>query len=64
MDDSINTRDIEKSILESYGYKVDVAGDGMDALEKTKGFKYDLIITDIENAPSGRVFIDGKAEKG
>jgi len=48
VDDSVNTRDIERSILESYGYSVDVAGDGLEALEKAKGFKYDLIITDVE----------------
>ena len=48
VDDSVNTRDIEKSILESYGYKVDLANDGMEALEKAGGSKYDVIITDIE----------------
>jgi chemotaxis protein histidine kinase CheA/CheY-like chemotaxis protein len=48
VDDSINTREIEKSILEVYGYKVDLAGDGIEAIEKAKEFKYDLIITDIE----------------
>ena len=48
VDDSINTREIEKSILEAYGYKVNLASDGMDALEKAKEFVYDLIITDIE----------------
>ena len=48
VDDSINTRDIERNILEAYGYKVTLAGDGMEALEKTKEFTYDLIITDVE----------------
>ncbi|MDP2168722.1 MAG: hybrid sensor histidine kinase/response regulator [Thermodesulfovibrionales bacterium] len=48
VDDSVNTREIEKSILEAHGYFVAIAEDGMDALEKTKGFKYDLIITDVE----------------
>ena len=48
VDDSINTREIEKSILEAYGYKVDLAGDGMEGLEKAKAFKYDLVITDVE----------------
>ncbi len=47
-DDSVTTRDIEKSILESYGYTVTVAGDGMEALEKAKDFRYDLVITDVE----------------
>lgn len=48
VDDSINTREIEKSILEAYGYRVDLAADGVEALEKIKEFKYDLIITDVE----------------
>lgn len=48
VDDSINTREIEKSIFEAYGYNVNLAVDGMDAFEKAKEFVYDLIITDIE----------------
>ncbi|HWP46421.1 MAG TPA: hybrid sensor histidine kinase/response regulator [Candidatus Limnocylindrales bacterium] len=48
VDDSINTREIEKSILEAYGYRVTLADDGLEALEKAQKFKYDLIITDIE----------------
>jgi CheY-like chemotaxis protein/chemotaxis signal transduction protein len=48
VDDSVNTREIEKSILESYGYKVNVAADGMEAYEKAQGFNYDLVVTDVE----------------
>jgi len=48
VDDSINTRDIEKSILEAYGYRVTIAGDGMEALEMTGAAHYDLVITDVE----------------
>ncbi|HIJ80316.1 MAG TPA: hybrid sensor histidine kinase/response regulator [Desulfuromonadales bacterium] len=48
VDDSINTREIEKSILEAYGYTVETAEDGQDALEKTGGCLYDLVITDVE----------------
>lgn len=48
VDDSVNTRDIQKSILEAYGYQVEVAVDGMDALEKTTHTLYDAIITDVE----------------
>jgi chemotaxis protein histidine kinase CheA len=47
-DDSVTTREIEKSILESYGYSVDIAGDGMEGLEMAKKINYDLIITDAE----------------
>ncbi len=48
VDDSINTREIEKSILEAYGYTVTLAEDGMDGLNKAMEFKYDVVITDIE----------------
>lgn len=48
VDDSINTREIEKNILEAYGYRVGLAEDGVEALEKAREFKYDIIITDVE----------------
>lgn len=48
VDDSVNTREIEKSILESYGYIVSVAADGMEAYEKAQSFNYDLVVTDVE----------------
>ncbi len=48
VDDSINTRELEKNILEAYGYSVDVANDGIEALDKVNQRNYDLIITDIE----------------
>lgn len=47
-DDSINTREIEKSILEAYGYAVITAEDGEEAFEKTRDKLYDLVITDVE----------------
>ncbi|OGW22267.1 MAG: hypothetical protein A2X55_09520 [Nitrospirae bacterium GWB2_47_37] len=48
VDDSLNTREIEKSILEAYGYMVTLAEDGMDGLDKAMEFKYDVVITDVE----------------
>ncbi|MBI5846992.1 MAG: hybrid sensor histidine kinase/response regulator [Nitrospirae bacterium] len=48
VDDSINTREIEKSILEAYGYRVTIAGDGMEALQMAGESRYDLVITDVE----------------
>lgn len=48
VDDSLNTREIEKSILEAYGYSVTMAGDGMEALEKTRDQQFDAVITDVE----------------
>ncbi|SMC89335.1 hybrid sensor histidine kinase/response regulator [Sporomusa malonica] len=48
VDDSANTRDIVKSILESYGYQVELAEDGLVAIEKTGKKVYDAVITDVE----------------
>lgn len=48
VDDSLNTREVEKTILQAYGYQVDTAKDGMDALEKIGQKSYDLIVTDLE----------------
>ncbi|MRR33301.1 hybrid sensor histidine kinase/response regulator [bacterium] len=48
VDDSISTREIERSIIEAHGYQVVVAGDGLEALEKTRERIFDVIVTDIE----------------
>ena len=48
VEDSLIARDLERTILESAGYRVDVALDGVDALEKLRAERYDLVITDIE----------------
>ncbi|MFN2168247.1 MAG: response regulator, partial [Anaerolineae bacterium] len=55
VDDSLNTREIEKSILEASGYQVDLAKDGMDALRvinqapgATERAFYDLLVVDVE----------------
>jgi two-component system chemotaxis sensor kinase CheA len=48
VEDAFSTRELEKSILESHGYLVDTAVDGLDALERITGNKYDLILSDIE----------------
>ena len=48
VDDSLNTREIEKSILELEDYKVVTAGDGIEGLQLLKESKVDLIITDLE----------------
>lgn len=48
VDDSVNTREIEKSILEAYGYTVVTAEDGEEAFEKCCETLYDLVITDVE----------------
>lgn len=48
VDDSINTREIERSILEAYGYTVETAEDGQEAYDRTRNELFDLVITDVE----------------
>lgn len=48
VEDSLIARDLERTILESAGFQVEVALDGLDALEKLGTGDYDLVITDIE----------------
>jgi len=48
VDDSYTTRQIEQTILSLEDYLVDTAVDGIDALEKLKNKKYDVIVTDIK----------------
>ena len=48
VEDAFSTRELEKSILEAQGYLVDTAVDGLDALDRMTGAKYDLIVCDIE----------------
>ncbi|MDA3958950.1 response regulator [Oceanispirochaeta sp.] len=55
VDDSLSTREIEKSILELDGYNVEMAVDGIDALEKMRSRYFHLILTDL-NMPR----MDGK----
>jgi len=48
IDDSISIRKVVGMFLSKAGYKVDVATDGVDAIEKISKTPYDLIITDLE----------------
>ncbi|HEX9772337.1 MAG TPA: response regulator, partial [Steroidobacteraceae bacterium] len=48
VDDSITTRTLEKSILESHGFRVRLSVDGVDALEQLDRERPDLVIVDIE----------------
>jgi two-component system chemotaxis sensor kinase CheA len=48
VEDAFSTRELEKNILETHGYLVDTAVDGLDALDRMTGTKYDLIVSDIE----------------
>ena len=48
VDDSITTRTLEKSILEAVGYAVEVATDGVDALQKLRAQRFDLMLSDVQ----------------
>jgi two-component system chemotaxis sensor kinase CheA len=48
VDDSLTTRMLEQSILESAGYKVELATSGEEALEKAAQKPYALMLVDVE----------------
>ncbi len=48
VDDSITTRTMEKNILESSGYDVTLAVDGVDAYNKLQGKRFDIIVLDVQ----------------
>ena len=59
VDDSETTRLIEHTILKGYGFYVEEAFDGIDAMEKLKENQFDLIICD-DKMPrmNGELFLD------
>jgi two-component system chemotaxis sensor kinase CheA len=48
VDDSFNTREIERDVLEAHGYAVMLAEDGQDALNKALAHDFDAVLTDVE----------------
>lgn len=48
VDDSPTIRSLERTILEAHSYRVDVAVDGRDALERMERLRPDLVVSDIE----------------
>ena len=48
VDDSLITREMEKSVLLSYGYEVQEAEDGLQALSRLREETFDLVVTDVE----------------
>ena len=49
VDDSLNTREIEKDLLETYGYQVTLAEDGLEALQIiARSDVFDAVLTDVE----------------
>ncbi len=47
-EDSLTVRELEKKILETNGYDVVAAVDGMDALERARRQRFDLLLTDVD----------------
>ncbi|HEY0466963.1 MAG TPA: response regulator, partial [Polyangiaceae bacterium] len=48
IDDSLTTRMLEQSILESAGYEVDLAVSGEEGMDKARLRKYALFLVDVE----------------
>ena len=48
VDDSLTVREVQRKLLESRGYAVDVAVDGMDGWNTVRVAEYDLVISDID----------------
>lgn len=47
-EDSITSRILLKNILETAGYSVETAVDGMEGLNKLRAGKFDLVVSDVE----------------
>ncbi len=48
IDDSITVRELERQILESHGYEVETAVNGMDGWNAVRTAEFDMVITDID----------------
>ena len=48
VDDSITVRELERQLLESHGYQVDVAVDGMDGWNSVRTGSYDMVVSDVD----------------
>ena len=48
VEDSLATRELEKTILENHGYEIETAMDGLEALDKLSRGTFDAIVSDIQ----------------
>ena len=48
VDDSITVRELERQLLQSRGYQVDIAVDGMDGWNAFRSTSYDLVVSDVD----------------
>lgn len=48
VDDSLTVRELERKLIDSRGYEVEVAVDGMDGWNAVRTGHYDLVVTDVD----------------
>ena len=48
VDDSLTVREMERKLLQSRGFQVDIAIDGIDGWNVVRSGEYDLVITDVD----------------
>jgi two-component system chemotaxis sensor kinase CheA len=48
IDDQFTVRELQRSILETAGYRVDTANNGVEGLERISGGDVDIVLTDVE----------------
>ena len=48
VDDSLTVRELERKLIDSKGYQVEVAVDGMDGWNAVRTGQYDLVVTDVD----------------
>ena len=48
VDDSLTVRELERKLLQSRGYEVEIAVDGMDGWNTVRAGSFDLLITDVD----------------
>jgi two-component system sensor histidine kinase and response regulator WspE len=48
VDDSITVRELERQLLESHGYAVEVAVDGVDGWNAVRSAEYHLVVSDVD----------------
>ncbi|MEA3212201.1 MAG: two-component system, chemotaxis family, sensor histidine kinase and response regulator WspE [Chthoniobacter sp.] len=48
VDDSLTVRELERKLIDSKGYEVEIAVDGMDGWNAVRTGNYDLVVTDVD----------------
>src|SRR5262249_10891412 len=48
VDDSLTVRELERKLIDSRGYEVEVAVDGMDGWNAVRTGNYDIVVTDVD----------------